>query len=62
MISNRQLYHEDREEELENETIEDIQERISHSLDQMREHIEYFNTGIQTICEDYKTKQDGEDR
>lgn len=57
MISNKQLFHEEREQEIQNESIEDIQDRIENSIDHIQDNLNYFLGGILSICETHKTKQ-----
>lgn len=43
-----------------NEKIEDIEERMIQSLEQIKDNIEFcFGTGLETILEDYKPREDG---
>lgn len=59
MISNKQLFHEEREQEIENESIEDLQNRMDNSLDHIQDNLNYFLGGILEITKTYNPKQNG---
>lgn len=57
MISNRQLFHEDQEQEVQNETLEELEQRMQECTNKIQDNFDYFFGGIQAICETHKPNQ-----